>query len=925
MATKTHKLNIDGIDKSIQEVVNLKEQLTKLEAEFAGAKQGTKHFQDLQKKIAETSTELEKAQKNVDELNSSKLDKLKGVASSLKDGIGSMTASLGEAVDSTEVLTAATQKLGIENAYLTKAIEMFGSKGAKSMGILKAAFASTGIGLLVIAFGALVSYFTKSTEGSAKMAKGMAYLEGVTNLVIDGLVSLGKWIVTAVGNIDKLGGTFKKVGDDISGYFKKVAESPKILLDDIINYFKGKFVILTQIWDAVKGGDFKEAGNKVIELYTGVEGAIDKAGAAVSALGKKIEEAGNKGVAILKLKKAYEEADAAAVKQRQTLQNIIEANQQIADSDLKSLAERKKAAEAAMNARRQQLALENNVLKAQLTYVSAQNAIDARGAKSIEMRKQESELQAQINANNAEASRLKLESDEKIYAAAKENADRVKDTLENEYEAAKQKLEIQLAEAVSREEALAIQRAILDEQLKYNSEAVKAYETLANTSDKAAALLTLKNELIAAENEYNAAVKATNQEYDKRLVDAGVRSSVADLEAFKLKAAEAGFRNQFGLQKDYLQMAKTADEKNLADWYEREKAVKGILPEELAALHKEYANKKVAIDLDYANQTKAIDDAIQAKKEADHQKDIERREQMMAQAMETYSTISSTIQSISDSVTDAAISAFDARMSELDSFIQEVQGRLSEIDSQSSEVRSNIDALENELLTAKGTARERIIQQLEQERKKEKQLAQERKVEDNRIKKAEQDKLKIEKQKEETLKEQAQLSAALAAVQAVMVGTKAALTIFEIADKGFSGWDNIALAIAATATLVGAIATVKNAAKGFADGGYTGDGGKYEVAGVVHKGEYVIPQEIVKKNGALINNLEAQRLRGYADGGMVGANLAQEINPNAGLEMKLDALNSMLQANLEKPITVGVDEISKAQTRVQVMDAAAYA
>jgi len=34
--------------------------------------------------------------------------------------------------------------------------------------------------------------------------------------------------------------------------------------------------------------------------------------------------------------------------------------------------------------------------------------------------------------------------------------------------------------------------------------------------------------------------------------------------------------------------------------------------------------------------------------------------------------------------------------------------------------------------------------------------------------------------------------------------------------------------------------------KGHADGGYTGDGGKNEPAGIVHKGEYVIPQEGVK-------------------------------------------------------------------------------
>ena len=38
----------------------------------------------------------------------------------------------------------------------------------------------------------------------------------------------------------------------------------------------------------------------------------------------------------------------------------------------------------------------------------------------------------------------------------------------------------------------------------------------------------------------------------------------------------------------------------------------------------------------------------------------------------------------------------------------------------------------------------------------------------------------------------------------------------------------------------------RNKMKSLDVGGYTGDGGKYEPAGIVHKGEYVIPQEGVK-------------------------------------------------------------------------------
>ena len=53
---------------------------------------------------------------------------------------------------------------------------------------------------------------------------------------------------------------------------------------------------------------------------------------------------------------------------------------------------------------------------------------------------------------------------------------------------------------------------------------------------------------------------------------------------------------------------------------------------------------------------------------------------------------------------------------------------------------------------------------------------------------------------------------------------------------------------------------------GYASGGYTGSGGKYEPAGIVHRGEYVINAESTRKLG--LGYLS--RLNGYANGGLVG-------------------------------------------------------
>lgn len=59
--------------------------------------------------------------------------------------------------------------------------------------------------------------------------------------------------------------------------------------------------------------------------------------------------------------------------------------------------------------------------------------------------------------------------------------------------------------------------------------------------------------------------------------------------------------------------------------------------------------------------------------------------------------------------------------------------------------------------------------------------------------------------------------------------------------------------------------------KGFDVGGYTGNGGKYTPAGIVHKGEYVITKEATSRIGLdYLNYLNYGTTRGFAGGGLVG-------------------------------------------------------
>lgn len=76
----------------------------------------------------------------------------------------------------------------------------------------------------------------------------------------------------------------------------------------------------------------------------------------------------------------------------------------------------------------------------------------------------------------------------------------------------------------------------------------------------------------------------------------------------------------------------------------------------------------------------------------------------------------------------------------------------------------------------------------------------------------------------------------------------------------------------------------------YSSGGYTGDGGKYEPAGIVHKGEYVINAAATKRLGLGYLN----SLNGYANGGLVGGGggsaapggVVVNIHNNAGAQVE---------------------------------------
>lgn len=90
---------------------------------------------------------------------------------------------------------------------------------------------------------------------------------------------------------------------------------------------------------------------------------------------------------------------------------------------------------------------------------------------------------------------------------------------------------------------------------------------------------------------------------------------------------------------------------------------------------------------------------------------------------------------------------------------------------------------------------------------------------------------------------------------------------------------------------------------GFAEGGYTGNGGKYEPAGVVHRGEFVFSKETVQRLGAgNLERLHQSARKGYAEGGLVSA--AGKVTKAASARPGASAEVSAPVVTINSPITV---------------------
>lgn len=153
---------------------------------------------------------------------------------------------------------------------------------------------------------------------------------------------------------------------------------------------------------------------------------------------------------------------------------------------------------------------------------------------------------------------------------------------------------------------------------------------------------------------------------------------------------------------------------------------------------------------------------------------------------------------------------------------------------------------------------------------------------------------------------------ALASTQALIDTYRAATAALTPAPVGAGPLFGPLLAAATVAAGLANVARINGLE--FAEGGWTGPGNKYDVAGVVHRDEYVAPKHIVHNPMAKPHLQALEKMRtGYADGGFVTSEITSPAQQNA---MLMSAIRGLPAPE------VSVKEITRVQNRVRNREAA---
>tara|TARA_R110002167_G_scaffold81296_2_gene222672 strand:+ start:7950 stop:10592 length:2643 start_codon:yes stop_codon:yes gene_type:complete len=409
-------------------------------------------------------------------------------AGTIKDSVsGILNAAQG-----TEGLTKAQKAQAIITNVLTNGLRLF-----------KVALAATGIGLILVALGSLVTFLSSTQEGVDKVNSVLKPMQVIFSRLFGVIQNVGKALFEAFSNPKKL---IQDIGDSI----KKNLEV--------------RFEAVIRIFNRIKNFDFKGIGEDLLQAGTGVENLGEKTANFFNKAKGFIQESIDLGQKLAKLQIDIENNENAAIVRVAELNRLIKEQNKIAEDTSLSQQEREKATIRTIEASKEILSIEQGILDKKIEQKEIENSFNDT---SREDQKELNELIASRIEKETQALELQTTQTNKLNTIrreiatnrereAKEALELTRKASEEAIDALKVELEIYKETNIEKlaadgklnkariEAALAAESFIKDESLRITDERLKAGLV---KEDEA------RLERLQSENAYNERKKELEQEF----------------------------------------------------------------------------------------------------------------------------------------------------------------------------------------------------------------------------------------------------------------------------------------------------------------------------------------------------------------------------------------------------------------------------
>jgi hypothetical protein len=336
----------------------------------------------------------------------------------------------------------------------------------------------------------------------------------------------------------------------------------------------------------------------------------------------------------------------------------------------------------------------------------------------------------------------------------------------------------------------------------------------------------------------------------------------------------------------------------------------GIL-DDIGAQEQEILDLDVKIkDVNYEIRENAALVATEQEKIANSLSEQFRLSTLLNEAMRKYAEEIQAAQAVIMQTMEMIAAFQDRKAANAQERIDDLKKQLDELDAKEKGRVSKLEKYQELLKDANGALYDELLQKIEEEKAAQLQSQVEIEAQRTEI----EDKIKDEENKKLAAEARAaKWRKAQALVDAVIQGALAVI-------KSLPNVVLAALTGVLTAASIATIASQKTPQipEGYAGGGFTTKGKPNEVAGVVHKSEYVAPAFVTQSSEAQshIAALEKMRLRGYQSGGAVTA----DVNTGGGEFIDYDKMaEAFYNAVMKMPNPeVSVIKITRAQNEVRL-------